>query len=630
MNKLTINKIEFGGSLWRTILVSATVFVIYLYFFAFKAQVTIDVEIFIDEKTPFKIYWAQAGEGFVEGNSNSVSISKNYSNYSILIGNLGNIERLRIDPIEYTGEVNFKKISISQIGYQSIILENKDDFNDLTTLQQLDPPSFQDDWYRLNTTGEDGQLLLFLNPVNNPGIPLSHLLNFLIIGLTVYLIGRIKFTDEKLIFVPFLLVVVLLLSLVMAAISTYNVHPDEKVHFKAVEYYGKHLMPPAFDDPEISDTFSLFGVSRLNTYEIYYPIAGYFTRILSPFHLPELIRARSFSVLLLGVLLLISIRNTEFRCFTLPILITPQAWYLFSYVNSDAFALFLIIFMSYQVAVGNSLLNRYLTEDDPPNFYLQTLGFGILFGLLILTKVNYYFFILFLGLYLLWHLWSGDYLHRKKLFSRLGLLILVSLVFPGIRFALDVKANGFDYDEKLQTIVEERASYYYKPSTPMEEKHIYLYLRERGLSLDHVLNYKKWGQSILATSFGSYGYTQYSPSQTNFEIVRLLSLTLLLVLIISILARAPPILHILLLITAVSAVFLVVASLWSSWTIIFQPQGRYLAPILGMCGVLYYHTRDYIWRNAFNVIVLSLFGLGVYSFVFIGLRFIAKTSFYYG
>ncbi len=85
-------------SLLLTFLVCAG---LYLYFFAFKAQFEVNLEISANELTDFKIYWAAPGQGFSESNSSSIKINGRNRKYSTRIGHLASIGRLRIDPIEF-------------------------------------------------------------------------------------------------------------------------------------------------------------------------------------------------------------------------------------------------------------------------------------------------------------------------------------------------------------------------------------------------------------------------------------------------------------------------------------------------------------------------------------------------
>ena len=256
--------------------------------------------------------------------------------------------------------------------------------------------------------------------------------------------------------------------------------------------------------------------------------------------------------------------------------------------------------------------------------------FGTFLGCIFLLKQNYYFFLVFATLYLAWKFAYGEFSNKQRVLKRFGLLIVIGLMLPGLRFALDIKANGFDATEKQLLKIEQTADRIYRPSTPLAEKHMHLYLNQRDISLDHMIHYMEWPKKVLNSSFGSYGYLQYLPNDTYYELIKLCGFLLFMTLLLSILINAPGKLHWLFLMTTFSAMALIGTSLWLSWSVNFQPQGRYLAPILPMLGVLIYHSRAYLFKNAFNTLIILMFALSAYSFIFIGLTPIAKTSFAYG
>ena len=72
------------------------------------------------------------------------------------------------------------------------------------------------------------------------------------------------------------------------------------------------------------------------------------------------------------------------------------------------------------------------------------------------------------------------------------------------------------------------------------------------------------------------------------------------------------------------AVGVVLASAYQSWTADFQPQGRYLFPIIPMIAFLFHHYRESLRSRVFNLLFACLFACSVYSFVFIGLKNIPK------
>ncbi len=575
-----------------------------------------------------QVFWADDDRVYTERNSTTFGLLKEITAYSVFIGGLDNITRIRIDPMKTPGKVKIRDISINQSGYETIHSGAWNKFENLKGLNQIQNTFIQGQYLKVDIQGDDGQLLLEISPTSKPGFPIIHIFNLILIsGLVLIIFRIIDRLDSDLKFVPYLLVIPLVLTIVMAVISNYAVHPDEQVHFSAVNYYSENTLPPAIDDPAIADTFSVYGKSRLSSYELYYQVAGYFTRLLKPLRLPELTDARLFNNLLFFILIVYSFRNREFRFFTLPILITAQAWYLFSYTNSDAFALFMVIFMAYQASVKTSYLNRFLIDEKPSNATIKYILLGVFLGALLLLKTNYLLFLMFLSLYLIWKIFNNDFNNLKRLVSRLGIIVLIALALPGLRYSLDVRENGFETFEKFEQMTEVKATYPYKPSTPYSKKYANLYLKDRGITLDQLIQNKRWGSNTLITSFGSFGFTQFNPSQTQYNFIKLVSTLLFLTILISVLINAPRHFHVLLGITLFSAVTVVGVSLWASWTINYQPQGRYLAPILAMVGVLYYHIHPFLFKRIFYSLIALLFLSSLHTYIFVGLRYLDKVSF---
>ncbi|MEJ2176838.1 MAG: hypothetical protein P8Y12_02540 [Gammaproteobacteria bacterium] len=604
--------------------------VLYLLLFAFKSYFEIELQTFAGKGTFFKVYWADADQDYTESKSKRLRIRGGNYNIKLFLGNLGNIGKLRIDPIEYVGEAKIKSISLSQKGYDSIRLAGNQ-LNRVLPLNQIESVKLETDGLRITSSGKDGNLELQIFPNPSGGFQWIHLINALIIVLGCVALRRpVALLQQQHRYVMVGLTVALALAAVMASITTIHVHPDERVHLEAVNYYSKHALPPSLDSPEIVNSFSDYGKSRLSTYEIYYPLAGYFSRLLGPIKSPELLNARAFSVCLLLGLLLLSFARSKFRYFALPLIISPQIWYLFSYPNSDSFALAACLIAAYQIAVSDSLLNRFLSEHRPNNYVLSLLGFGGLAGVLLLTKLNFYFFLLFLFLYLLWRQTNGFYPRPGRMWIRVLMLGVIAASMYGTRIGLDYAANGPDPKAKFNEYLELTAKDEFKPSTPLEKKHVYLYLKQRGNELDVVLQFLNWGSITFATAFGSYGYTQYFGSDTYFAVMKALVLLLLGAIVFYALVKGPPELHGLILIAGLCASLLISASIWSSWTENFQAQGRYMAPLIPILAVVYYHARHFVNYKVVSSIALALFVMSVYSFVFIGLVHIAKTSFYTG
>ncbi len=602
---------------------------LYLATFAYKSHFEIEIETTAEQKTNFKVYWAPQDRGYLESRSSRVRIRKGLHHLKIPLGNLDSVRKLRIDPIEYAGRVTIKSIGLSQSGYKKIQLEHAQ-LKRLKPLSQIESIRLNTDGLIVDTADTDGNLEFDFIPEKSNLFPWTHLTNALLIMLCSIGLRRVitwLVADHTYVVVCMTSVVVMIAT--MAMISSIHVHPDERVHLKAIEYYANHFLPPAIDSPEIKDSFSDYGKSRLSTYELYYPFAGFFSRIISPLDLSDLISARVLGVLLFLALLLLAVARPDFRLFALPLVISPQIWYLYSYPNSDGFALMVSMFIAYQLAVSETTLNRFLGESRPRYFVLSLMGFGLLAGTMLLSKVNFYFYLLFLLLYLLWRLFNGYYPDTRRLWVRVAMVSVVAVSMFGGRYALDVAVNGPNPQVIINQFVELNAKKIYRPSTPMEKKHVHLYMKQRGNPLDVVMSFG-WAPVSFATSFGSFGYTQYFGSDNFFSMVSVLLTLLLTGVLVFSLIHGPPSTHVLISLACFAAILLLGASIWSSWTENFQPQGRYLAPIIPMMAIVLHHVRTHLNPMVIASLVLSLYAMSVYSFVYIGLGQISKTTMYTG
>lgn len=617
-----------------SLLVGAVLALMYLYFFALKAHVEFSIEFNHPGRAWFKVYWAAPGEDYAESNMQRVLIDGYHKRYDLFIGNLFDIERIRVDPVEFKTKLFLHEMTITQPGFAPIELNPGNGFRGLTPNDQVDRVVVKEDGLRFNTIGRDGHFELVVDK-SGGYLPLVHIVVVASILLGSILVGRaLTGFGSDLSYVPVLLMIAVVLALTMAAISKHYwlhpngtarifVHPDEEAHVTAVEYYRHNWLPPAIDDPAIADSFSVYGYTRLASYELFYPIAGYLTRLLAPLRQNFMWDARLISVLLLGLMAYLAWRYASFRPFAAPLLISPQIWYLYSYTNSDGFALFLATIMAWQAADRESVLNRLLSDPARPHWF-HVLWLGALTGALMLLKLNFYFFILFLGLYLVWRMAVGDFADRGLLFRRLAVIAVIGMTLYAGRYGLEIAANGTDSKQKIAAMIEQKAEPIYKPSTELGKQHIYLQMRERGHSLNAIWSKEQWGAKTFISAFGAYGFTQYLGSNVYYNLVRWTGIGLILVLLGSLLLRGPPASWILFGITGGCAVLLVGASLYNSWTVSFQAQGRYMAPILPMLGVLYYHARPWLAERLFNPLLFALFALGAWSFVFIGLALIPK------
>ncbi len=612
------------------LMVGLIVCALYSHFFVFKAYLEIDIETESPLKTVLRVYWAEGDGVYSQSASALERVTTGRRVYSTFLGNLSSTDRIRIDPIEFTGKVVIRGLRLSQPGFQPIELSPKDLKQRLTPVQQIGDVQLLFDGITFDTTGPDGQFELAISADRSAAFLGRWMLIMVFILCFVLVVGHLvsRFGKDHG-WVVICLFVALILIVAMSSLSRFDTHPDEYVHWQAVEYYSKNFLPPPLDAPEISDSYSVYGYSRLANFEVFYQFAGYSVSLLQDLKIPTYLKGRLFNCLLFLALVIFALRNKDFRVVAIPLLISAQSWYLFSYLNSDAFGLFIGMLVAFQAVSRQSLLNRVLSEPELRYKWMAMLGVGLLLGLILVVKTNYYFFALLVGLYFLWRLILGEFPDRRLFWVRAVSIGVIALVPYGTRVAMDMHANGFSSSERSELRVamnEKYAEPQFKPSTPLAEKHIYLSLKERGFSVKRMLHRELWHTKALYSAFGGFGYTQYFSTEKFYGGVITIGLLLIGVILVSILLRGPPSTHALFAMTGVAAITLLIALFWYSWAVSFQPQGRYFAAILPMLSILLFEVRQYLFPKIFEGLVLALFLMATNVFLFVGLSRIQKID----
>ncbi|CAK8713859.1 hypothetical protein GMJAKD_03095 [Candidatus Electrothrix aarhusensis] len=598
------------------------------YYFLVVNSGLLQLEIETDTRTVFKVYWPKKNGHFSERNMTELLIEPGKKTYSVRINNTAKIDYLRLDPSEKTAWITIKQVRIKQWGYPDYLLRSQGDFENLEILSGVESLTRQDQGVTLQVKSSDPQLKLHLpnrerlfSPLTDP-TDAARLLSVALLAIAGYFLFRSFFKNSS--FLPVLGAIALGLIVTMALISDFNTHPDEYVHVTAGKYFTDHTLPPQVGDPAITDTYSVYGVSRLHSGEIIYLLAGKYLRLLQPLYLEPFFLLRLFNVLLFGALVLFAFTKKDFRFFLLPFLISPQIWYIFSYFNSDAFATFLSLLAAYQLAGKESALTSLAFSEQPKHTGIKIASLGLLLGFLLLLKQNFYFLYLFLFLYFFWKIWVlRPRWNGKKIFRLTAVLLIGSSVFAGVCLT-DAWVNDFNKNDLMFKARQQFAEELYNPDTPIENRHAYLEMRQRGTTLKHFLAADRWGEKSFRTSFGVYGYTQYSGSFAYYDYVRYTGLALLLTLVISIGYRGQSAGIALMAISGVTALLLIIVACWHAWTVDFQAQGRYFLPIIPIAAVLFYHCRRIIFRPVFYILFFTLFSFSVYNFILVGLRDIGK------
>ena len=597
---------------------------VYVYFFLNKAYVKIDIK--SPANTTFKIYWAGENQPFSEDRSASTRIRRGRHTYLLYIDNIKTIRMLRIDPADKPIQVQIYRLEIKQPHIEPIYFSKPVDFNRLVPVHEIEKIDNSPNGFTVVASGIDSQLEVTIHPrLLQDGYFKEIVAFFLMVLILGYFLRNDSIRRIGISYVPYFLTFIAALILVMAGLSQYNKHPDEYVHVRAAIYYQDHWMPPKVCSPETISTYSVYGVSRLNSHELTYFFAGKFSALFDFLPVPAFIRLRFFNLCLFLILIAINIRRPKYSILFIPLLLSPQIWYIFSYFNSDAFSIFMTIVVSLQVIRPNSLLNQFLNDTGSRHIdFLPCFILGLIFAILLLSKKNYYFFILFILFIMIFKVINKEYQEIRPFIKKTAAILLVSVSLIGCRYVLDVYVNGIDKTEKVADCREKLAKPAYKPSTSPEKRMPGLYLKSKGVSLKDVLLTYRWGEKSFRSAFGVYGYTSISASTRYYHFPRVIGLIFLFFVLWSSFYKTDRQTKQVVVNAIICSVLLLGAALWKSWTSDFQAQGRYFFPIIAIFGYLLYHIQDNLRISILNIFVISMCFTSIYSFVFVGLQAIPK------
>ncbi len=587
------------------------------YFFFFFNRAFVEVEIEVEHQSQLKIYWAGENDPFTEKKRSSTRVSPGgIKSYGFFLTDLADIDRLRIDPMQYRGTATIRRITISQPGFETLHVS----LEALQPAHEIVAQRMSDQGLVVESAGGDPSLVIRPSPQSssvNWGIEFARY--FLICLLIVLLIRGCASFRHNFAFVPVLLSVVLGLIVTMAAVSKRNAHPDEYVHLQATAYYQDHWLPPQVDSKEIENTYSAYGISRLNNGEIYYLLAGKFSRLVEVFQINELFSLRLFNLTLFALITLYAFYSVHARLVALPFLLTPQLWYIFSYCVSDAFGLFLCFLAGCGLVRPSGFVNALFEELPAFRKIRAMLTMALILAMLLLLKINYYPFIILFAAVIFFRWRQDTTIDKKAVFIRFSFCVVLAMVLVGVRVGADYLVNGLDRQEKIAMMQEKTAHHWYKPSTELSKKHVSMHLKERGTSLKEMIVKHQWFQHSFVTGFGLYGYFTISAPEFYYRLVKWALIIFLVYTCASLLIRGDNQVRGLTVLVVMLSVALIGASLHRSWTIDLQAQGRYLFPILPMVGVLLARGRAAVDNGVFILCSIQLFALSLYSFVFIAL-----------
>lgn len=594
---------------------------LYYQFFFNKAHVFLDIE--VQQKTLFKLYWSGPDQNFSEQRRALLRVIPGQNTYRFVLTDLSDVSRLRLDPLQYGGEAIIRELTLRQAGFEDYSV----DFSRVEPLHDIAAFEFRGGGLYLMASGGDPNFLIIPQFTDKPVDWVTELLRYAFICLTIIFVMQACWPlQDDFSYVPIMLSMALVQIVLMAAVSKYDVHPDERVHIAATRYYQDHWLPPEIDAPEIENTYSPYGVSRLNNGELYYLLAGKFSKMAAGFNIPSLLSLRLFNSFLFACILIYAIGSVPARLVALPFLITPQVWYIFSYCGSDAFGLFLCFLAGCEIARPNSHLNRLFTVDRLTQKWQSIIFVSLLLAMMLLLKINYYPFIALLGFYVFWKLvFETDRQRRRGALSLIAIVCLLALAGAGLRMGADYYVNGLDRQEQLLAMREKLALPSFKPSTEPGEKFYTMNLKQRGTTLVSLITKNKWFGHSFVSGFGHYGYFTIASPEWYYGLMKWAAGVFMAFILGTILLRGNAQSRVFVLMVLMFSLALIGASLHRSWTVDFQAQGRYLFPILPMVGVVLAGSRRLFANGYFTTQVVFLYGLALYSFIFVALVYIPRT-----
>lgn len=423
----------------------------------------------------------------------------------------------------------------------------------------------------------------------------------------------------------------------MAFTSAYKAHPDEKDHVGAGQYYMEYWDPPQPGDERARGAYSNYGVSYLHQLDAVYFFAGKFARVVKPLAGEDYLALRLFNVGMFALLMTLCWRiPARYRVGVLPLFISPQGWYVFSYFNGDALPLALSFITVYLLAG----LLRDDSAGQPEQVALagqtrRLLLLGATLGMLSISKQNYYVYLAYFGAF--WGLSVWQSRQRPVLplpnLRQAGLALALAAAIFGVRYGVHAWVVRDQAPDVVAKVAEQFAAEEFKPSKQEKGEGFWgSRMRSKGVTLVEMFTGEwKWHVFTFRSAFGKYGGMEIEAPLIFYRYIgwAFWAFMALLAVNMAVCGRQAREAWGLWL---VFSLLTVGQSLWHSWTADFQAQGRYLFPILAMtaclmtrfCSVEPANLTVSRLRLGLWCLGLTLWGMSLWSFVAVGLARIPR------
>ena len=537
----------------------------------------------------------------------------------------------RIDPVDQDyqgGPLTLTGMTVRQNGILTLYLNEADLRAYFTGNDQVQ--FTEDTGFTFLVTGEDPQLIpneAFRNMYAGFHLPvlLAAILFFGAAGLCLYALilwflkeTRVDTRFQRTLKILFLAGILgaLLLCAYTGLRSPFWLNPDEYEVKAAVGYYFTGLMPPDIRSDAIVGSFSVYGTSRHFEWNLFYLCAGKLGRYFTD----PAVQIRLFSLLLFGALAGLLIRNIRRQpAYLFLLLLTPQVWYLFSYATSDGLDFFLSFLAIRELIEEKSMLNRLLREPYQRRHLWYYALLPLLFVQLLWAKISFYPILVFLFLILLVRLLCLDKKEQKDVFLKCLILLGLTLGLFLIRYLItDYPYYGIHKAAAMEQVTELRAQYAYKPSTPVMERAGSLNLKGKGVTLTELLTGYDFHKNLFCTFAGFFGTYTFGERDWYYLVMGILYGALLAYTAFR-LIRTRERRHLWeLAVSGFCFVLQYALVVYRSWTMDFQPQGRYLFPVLFFTVYLIsripgFKKDKFLWGILTCTCLLSL-----YAFLHVG------------
>lgn len=479
----------------------------------------------------------------------------------------------------------------------------------------------------------------------------------------------------------------LISAMAMMARTDVSVHPDELTHVASARYYYDHWLKPTIGTPDTIDAHktNVYGVAYLTGPDPVYLLASKFAVAIWPVFENDVIALRMFNVALFGMLALWALRTRDLRLALIPLLATPQAWYIFSYFNGEGLPLFL----STLVVVLTFGLTRSARPEDSPIPLKRIFVLGCLTGAILLSKPNYWtvlgmvallliaqenylskgkfslmvlgwLFTLFGAFLILDHqialptivsmlpigvgigllLWTCIILvqrvmkkYKTGLFRMTPIVVLLAglITVLGLQGVNEAWHNPLPFtaarSEALNKVLETNALPGFKPGTldtgGLSKDHR---MHDQGIGLSEMLVERTWLKTSITSFLGVYGYMNIWPTKYfSYALLFMFTMVAISVLVLARRRQGGSVDYALPISVFVGVVTAIAASIGFSWIVDYQAQGKYLLPILPILAAgLVIAGQKASSNQPLRGLVIGAFVLSATSFLLVAIRWIPK------